>query len=135
MLRALLSHSVKEISVNNASALPNAIYLDAREPAEYGVSHIHNAKFVGYNHFSLDSVKNIPKNAPIIVYCSVGYRSEKVAEKLQKQGFTNIQNLYGGIFEWVNEGQKVYNATDTTSKVHAFSRSWGIWLNKGEKVY
>ncbi|WP_159038468.1 hypothetical protein [Brumimicrobium mesophilum] len=44
--------------------------------------------------------------------------------------------MYGSIFEWVNEGKPVYNLEgEETMKVHAYSKSWGIWLKKGEKVY
>lgn len=114
------------------------ILLDAREPKEYKVSHIKNAQFVGYDKFKLKStIKNLPnKDAKIVVYCSLGVRSEDVAEKLKKIGYTNVSNLYGGIFEWKNNNNKVFNAEDEiTEKVHAFDEDWGRWLKKGEKVY
>ena len=44
--------SVQEL----ASPKTQAIILDTREEREYETSHIKNALFVGYNHFSLDSV-------------------------------------------------------------------------------
>lgn len=69
------------------------------------------------------------------MYCSIGYRSEKIAKKLLENGYDNVSNLYGGIFEWANQGNKVYNDYGETTKVHAFSRLWSVWLNKGEKVY
>ena len=47
-------------------------------------------------------VEDIARESTIVVYCSVGYRSEKIAEELDKLGFTNVSNLYGGIFEWIN---------------------------------
>jgi rhodanese-related sulfurtransferase len=47
----------------------------------------------------------------------VGYRSEKVTEKLQKAGFTQVSNLYGGIFEWVNQGYPIVNQSGATSDV------------------
>lgn len=112
------------------------IILDTREKEEFTVSHIHNAKYVGYDHFEIDSLKSIPKNTRIIVYCSVGYRSERIGEKLLKTEYTNVSNLYGGIFEWVNNGYPVVDMSDQkTNKVHAYSKLWGKWLTKGEKVY
>lgn len=135
-LKALLSHNVKEISVTELTKLKNVVLLDAREAPEYEVSHLLKARHVGYDNFSIDSVKNIDKNARIVVYCSVGYRSEKIAEKLKGAGFTNVSNLYGGIFEWVNQGNKVVNSNEReTSNVHAYNKTWGVWLNKGNKVY
>lgn len=135
MLRKLLSHTVPEITVKQAAQATSATFLDAREPSEYEVSHIAGSTPVGYDHFDLNSVASIPKTTPIIVYCSVGYRSEKVAEKLITAGYTQVSNLYGGVFEWVNEGQTVVNTQGKTDKVHAYNRSWGVWLRKGKKVY
>ena len=115
---------------------PELLFLDTREKEEFTVSHIKNAKWVGYKDFDVKRLGNIPRQTPLVVYCSVGYRSEKVGEKLMKAGFTNIQNLYGSIFEWVNQGYLVYkNQNEPTTEVHAYSRSWGKWLRKGIKVY
>lgn len=137
MLNGFLSHSVPETGIQ-AAALDSAsyIFLDAREPREFAVSHIAGAIPVGYDHFEIENIPvNLAKNQRMVVYCSVGYRSEMVTEKLQKAGFTNVSNLYGGIFEWVNQGFPVVNEKGVTNDVHAYNRSWGIWLKKGKKVY
>jgi len=76
------------------------------------------------------------KSHPIIVYCSIGIRSEDIGEKLKKMGFINILNLYGGIFDWKNKGKQVYNDKEiATDSVHAFSKHWGRLLHEGIKVY
>jgi len=70
------------------------------------------------------------------VYCSLGIRSEDIAEKLKKAGYNNVLNLYGGIFEWKNKDFTVYNSEGTqTEKIHTFSKEWSKWLTKGIKVY
>jgi 3-mercaptopyruvate sulfurtransferase SseA len=70
------------------------------------------------------------------VYCSVGYRSERVGEKLQKLGYQNVYNIYGGIFEWKNEGMQVVNRQNQpTDSVHTYNKNWSKWLLKGVKVY
>ena len=136
MLDGLLSHSVTETSVDELSKRKeNIILLDARESNEYEVSHLDGAIHIGYDEFDLSSVSHINKDAEIIVYCSVGYRSEKIAERLVENGYTNVQNLYGGIFEWMNRGQEVINTQGVTDSIHAFDRIWGVWLDKGIKVY
>lgn len=136
LLDTLLSHSVQEITVQEASLIKgNTIFLDARKPNEYAISQIENAIFVGYDNFEINSMKNIAKDHKIIVYCSVGYRSEKIAEKLVDKGYSDVSNLYGGIFEWKNQDHEVYNDSVVTKKVHGFNKAWGIWLNKGTKVY
>lgn len=137
MLKTLLSHTVNEIQVteideNNVSI----IYLDAREKKEYEVSHIKNAIWIGYDDFKMKRIREIAKDKKIVIYCSVGYRSEKVAEKLVKAGYKDVSNLYGSIFEWVNQGRPVYDKDEKLTKnVHAYDHSWGVWLTKGEKIY
>ena len=114
------------------------VLLDSREKKEYQISHIKNAFQVGYDFFNLDSVqKNIPdKNSKIVVYCSVGIRSEDIAEKLKKTGYNNVFNLYGGIFEWKSNDNSVYNSKEKeTDSIHTFSKAWSKWLRKGTKVY
>jgi rhodanese-related sulfurtransferase len=137
MLKALLKHTVPEISVDSLfKCSNNVILLDAREPNEYKVSRIQYAIPVGYNDFTLDAVSQISKDAAIVVYCSVGYRSEKITEKLRVAGFSNVSNLYGGIFEWKNQQHDVVDEQgNITQKVHAYNKMWGIWLTKGKKVY
>lgn len=108
----------------------NVIFLDARELEEYNVSHIQNAIYVGFDDFKLNKLSEIDKNANVVVYCSIGYRSEKIGEKLVKEGFTNVKNLYGGIFNWTNNGYPVYQNEVETQEVHGYSESWSKWLNK-----
>jgi len=127
--------SVEELQMKR---LNDSVYiLDAREKKEYEVSHLPEAIFVGYSSFSKNkfSHKFKDKSVPIVVYCSIGIRSENIAYKLQKAGYTNVSNLYGGIFEWKNTGYKVYTEGEETNKVHTFSKNWAKYLEKGEKVY
>jgi len=138
----LTIHNTKGIPYITAQelAMPKtkAIILDARELEEYNVSHIKEAIFVGYNSFQIDLVKNkLPnKNETMVVYCSLGIRSESIANKLKKAGYNNVFNLYGGIFEWKNNNFKVYNSEGKeTDNIHAFSKEWSKWLLKGNKVY
>jgi 3-mercaptopyruvate sulfurtransferase SseA len=70
------------------------------------------------------------------VYCSLGIRSETVASKLKKAGFTNVYNLYGGIFEWKHNDFPIYNSNEKeTDSIHAFSKDWSKWAKKGIKIY
>jgi rhodanese-related sulfurtransferase len=137
MLSTLLSHSVSEISVEELIKKTESLQLiDAREKREYDVSHLKNAHWVGYNDFNLKRTERLDKQKPVVVYCSVGYRSEKIAEQLKQAGFKEVYNLYGGIFEWVNQGQPIYNNNNQqTENIHAYDQVWGIWLTKGNKVY
>lgn len=136
LLKVMLKQTVKIITVPEAVLKKNALFVDAREKNEFNVSHINDAMFVGYVNFDFATLANIAKDKEIIVYCSIGKRSEDITEKLNKAGYTNVSNLYGGIFEWVNQGNSVVDVQNKmTIKVHAYSGFWGRWLNKGEKVY
>jgi rhodanese-related sulfurtransferase len=135
-LKTLLSHSVKEISVDSLAQIQEEVVLvDARELAEFEVSHLKHAIHVGYDDYDSTALLDLDRSKPVVVYCSVGYRSEKISEKLLKMGFKDVSNLYGGIFEWKNQGHPVVNDKGETEKVHAYSKTWGIWLKEGEKVY
>ena len=115
--------------------IESAIFLDTREKEEFEVSHIKGAKWVGFETFSMENLRETPKDQPIIVYCSIGARSQDIGKKLVEEGFSEVYNLYGGIFHWVNEGYPVFTKGKETTEVHAYSKIWGIWLNKGKKVY
>lgn len=135
------SHSIPYMSVEQLQMFQRTdsiIILDAREKVEFDVSHISSAKNIGFDNFSSDEklLQKINKDAQMIVYCSIGIRSEKIAEKLKKAGFTNVKNLYGGIFEWKNKGFQVVDSTGKkTENVHVFSERWSQWLHAGNPVY
>ena len=112
------------------------IILDIRSQEEFQVSHLPNARLISYDDFSPVDLQSIPKDAEVIVYCSVGYRSEKIGEKMIQQGFTQVKNLYGGIFQWKNEGLEVVNRNNlATDSVHTYNEKWSKWLTNGIKVY
>lgn len=133
MLKKLLTHTVNEVTPKDVSENKEVVYLDAREKKEFKTSHIKGATWVGYNTFKLKKVKEIPKDKKIVVYCTVGYRSEKIAERLIQAGFTDVSNLYGGIFEWVHQNKEVVNKKGATEEVHTYDAEWGQWLEKGVK--
>lgn len=135
------SHSIPYMSVEElimSQKNDKIIILDTREKMEFDVSHIPSAKFIGFDNYTSEEKKlqKINKDATILVYCSIGIRSEKIGEKLKKEGFTNVKNLYGGIFEWKNRGNPVIDSTGTeTENVHAFSKEWNKWLHAGNPVF
>lgn len=112
------------------------LLLDSRSPEEFAVSHLLGAQLVDFKGFRKETAKAWEKNRLVVVYCTVGYRSERIGEQLLKMGFKNVHNLYGGIFEWVNQGHAIVDSQgNPTPKVHAYNQDWGQWLLKGEKVY
>lgn len=138
VLKKYNTESIPYIKVDSLQKLSNIILLDAREKREFEVSHLQNSIYVGYDNFDLQKVqKTVPnKNAKIVVYCTLGVRSEDIAEKLKKAGYTNVLNLFGGIFEWKNKGNRVFDAKEEeTENVHVCNKYWSQWLKKGTKIY
>lgn len=136
MLQGLLSRNVKEVSAKEVRAMKQVVLLDAREWNEYAVSHIKDAIWIGYDDFDMRRVAHLDQETQIVVYCSVGYRSEKITEQLTAFGYTNVANMYGSLFEWMNQGFPVYDEKgNRTNKIHAYDEHWGQWVNKGVKVY
>ena len=99
--------------------------IDVRKKEEYDVSHLPSA-------VNIIHAKNItlPKDTPIIIYCSVGVRSAKFAKQLGSLGYTNVFNLRGSIFEWANKGFPVMRGNTKMKAVHPFNRKWGTLLRK-----
>lgn len=129
-----ISFTVPTMGIDELVAEKGKVYiLDAREKAEFDVSHIPNAIYIGYKDLEESVLVDIPKDAKVVLYCSIGYRSEKIGEKLQKKGFSNVYNLYGSIFEWINQGNKVVGRDgQPTDEVHTYNRKWSQWVEEGK---
>ena len=112
--------------------VPQPLLLDARTLEEYRVSHLLNAKPVPNNLQDLID-GGIDLATPIVVYCSVGYRSAAIARRLQAIGYQNVFNLNGSIFQWVNENRSVYREGKKVNKVHPYDKFWQYLLSDRHK--
>ena len=140
LLNGMYNNTVELITVedvtNEMKEDSGIVLLDTREINEYKVSHIEGARCIGYNDFSIESMKDIPTDSEIVVYCSLGVRSEHIGEQLKEAGYHNVRNLYGGIFEWKYHDQMIVDKKgNPTDKVHTYDEEWSKWLLKGKKVY
>ena len=106
------------------------LLLDAREPEEYTVSHLQDAKLVSSEREAVDLLQGLEEGHPIVLYCSVGYRSSMLANKLLARGFANVYNLEGSIFQWANEGRPVYARGVQVDVVHPYDNKWGQLLDR-----
>jgi rhodanese-related sulfurtransferase len=135
LLEGLYEKNFPVVKAGQINDLSNYQVLDAREKIEFEVSHLSGAKWVGYETFDLKKVEGLDRDQPVLVYCTVGARSQEIGKKLQEAGFTRVYNLYGGIIQWSNEGKPLESQGKPTQQVHTYSKTWGVWLSKGEKVY
>ncbi len=98
---------------------PPAI-LDIREAEEYETSHLPNARHLLPESSDAQIQKllsGIPANRPIVVYCSVGYRSSTMARRLKALGRVNVSNLEGSIFAWAADGHRL----ESRDKIHPYN--------------
>jgi rhodanese-related sulfurtransferase len=108
--------------------------LDVRTAGEYQSGHIKNslqADWLNKEQFT-DRIKYLDKNKPLLVYCASGMRSGAAAKWLLENGFTDVQNLKGGMVSWKLEGKPV-EAVDTKTQLtidqyKEFSKSGDIVL-------
>ena len=138
-ISSLISFTVPVMGVDELKEMrEDVILLDTRKKEEFETSHIEGAKYIGYKEFDASSLEGIDKDEQIVVYCSVGYRSEKIGEKLKKLGYKNVYNLYGSIFEWVNDGNEIVDKNNKpTKEIHTYNKKWSKWVEegKGKKVW
>jgi rhodanese-related sulfurtransferase len=106
----------------------NVYLLDIRSVEEWNVSRLADAEYVGYEEFSLEAVAHIPREAEIILYCAVGWRSGRVAAPMREAGYRNVRDLYGGILLWSDEGHPLVDDRGRTQRVHGSMRRWGRWV-------
>lgn len=114
------------------SKRPPPLLLDVRTAAEYEVSHLRKAQHVPPGASA--SVILLPKDQPIVTYCSIGYRSGAFAQKLERAGFTHVLNMEGSIFKWANEGRAVYRDGRLVDTVHPYNELWGRLLDKTRRA-
>ncbi len=126
--------SVQQLSTNEYEAWmkdpsrKKPLVLDARKPEEFSVSHLRYAINAADEKLTEEALKDYPKDSPIVAYCSVGWRSSELVEKLKKQGYSNVVNLEGSIFQWANEGRPIYQDSQPVTKVHQYDKKWGELL-------
>ncbi|MGB3652286.1 MAG: rhodanese-like domain-containing protein [Rivularia sp. (in: cyanobacteria)] len=109
--------------LDEASVIP--LIIDARSQEEYALSHIKSAQWIQPDSGIVIS-ESLDK--PIVVYCSIGYRSAKVAQQLQLAGYSNVFNLSGGIFQWANEEKPIFRDKHQVETVHPYNFIWGQLL-------
>lgn len=75
--------------------------LDVRTLGEFKNGHVADAGQL--NYYALDFRRKLlllSKDQPIYLYCNTGYRSQRTAEILVKNGYKDVYNLEHGILEW-----------------------------------
>jgi rhodanese-related sulfurtransferase len=104
------------------------LLIDVRSPDEFAVSHLRGA----INLQRPEQIASaIEENAAdrTILYCSVGFRSSRLAYALAEKG--KVSNLEGSIFQWANEGRAVFQGERLVEKIHPYGKRWAGLLKPG----
>ena len=103
------------------------LLLDVREPEEFAVSQLRDARRVAPNLADVSTL-HIEPGATVVVYCAVGLRSAALFARLRASGARNVYNLLGGIFEWAKQGRPLYRGATRAYVVHPYDRLWGTLI-------
>ncbi|MBO3699009.1 rhodanese-like domain-containing protein [Roseivirga sp. E12] len=105
--------------------------LDVRDESEYDVSHLEGA--IRYEEGLLEGLN---ANEPVMVYCTVGLRSNQLAKILEEEGFNQVVELQDGLIGWSNAELPLVNSRDNlTDSVHVYAQYFSALLRGGTPVY
>lgn len=105
------------------------VLLDVRTRKEFELSHLPGARWTDPDAKPKAIEQALAGHpGPVVVYCSVGWRSSALAQRLLEAGRTNVSNLEGSIFAWANENRPLESAGKPTDKVHPYNRTFGRLL-------
>ncbi len=90
---------VRELLKNPPAGL---LLLDVRTPGEFAAGHIEGAvNMDALDPDFLKKAKQLPPDAPLLIYCRSGNRSAFIIERMEKAGVKNeIYHLAHGINDW-----------------------------------
>ncbi|MFL9924575.1 rhodanese-like domain-containing protein [Herbaspirillum lusitanum] len=84
------------------SERPTPLLLDVREPWENQTCSIEGSTLIPMNTIP-GRFAELDEEQPVVCICHHGARSAQVAAFLERQGFTKVANLTGGIHAWATQ--------------------------------
>ena len=78
------------------------LLLDVREIWEYDICHIDGSRLVPMRQV-LEQAAALDPQMQTVVICHHGIRSYQIAKVLERQGFSAVYNLTGGVEAWARE--------------------------------
>jgi len=99
MIRQL---TVRELKEKLDKGTNDFVLIDVREPWELNVCSIPGAVSIPMRAIPA-RYPELSKDAELVLMCHHGVRSQQVAYFLERQGFTKLNNLAGGIAAWARD--------------------------------
>ena len=91
--------SPAQLQSHLAQAAEQLTLLDVREPWEFDVCRIAGSRLVPMSQI-VSRLGELDPQAPTVVICHHGVRSQRVAAYLERSGFGDVMNLVGGVDAW-----------------------------------
>ena len=88
-----------EVAAERLASPEPPFAIDVRSPGERVEKWIERTAHRPLNSLRA-SLPDVPKDRPLLVFCAGGYRSSIAASLLQRDGFTNVSELAGGLTAW-----------------------------------
>jgi len=92
-----------QISVEELHQKPNASVVDVRGDGEWNGGHIPGAQHIMAGDLP-KRMAELDRSRELHLICGSGYRSSVAASMLQKNGFTSVFNVVGGMNAWKKRG-------------------------------
>lgn len=102
---ATVKHAHEHWQAGSKSPVP-FVFLDVRTAEEYADGHVDGSLLIPVQELE-GRLREVPKDKRVYLYCRSGKRSAAAANILVKAGFTNIENIEGGINAWKDAGYPV----------------------------
>ena len=82
----------------------------------------------------LDWLASLSPEAVLVCYCSLGYRSARMTQRLVQAGITQVLNLEGSLFQWANEERPLWAGQESARLVHPFSDQFKVYLKPAYRL-
>jgi phage shock protein E len=102
---ALRLVSPEDAAATIADAPEDLVILDVRTPEEFDEGHIDGAVMLDfYRDDFADELAKLDPDVPYVLYCRSGNRSGQTLAIMDTLGFTEVDNVDGGVINWQTAG-------------------------------
>lgn len=102
---------IREVAPDDVQAMRDRgetfTLVDVREPNEWAMGHLPDAILIPRGTLESAAEAQVPRGAPVVVYCGSGGRSALAADTLQAMGYPNVVSMRGGIQGWADAGGEI----------------------------
>ena len=111
-----------ELPARQWSASDGPLLVDCRSVKERAVSILPGSVALA----DWESARQVDPERPLLLYCTIGYRSTRAAAGLRKRGI-DARNLHGGVLAWAHAGGNFVDPEGrATRRVHVYGRPWDL---------